>query len=428
VTSSEVAIRVAHLRKRYRVGMRPGYELLGESLLNAMRRRRHSSDGSVIWAIDDVSFDVRAGEVLGLIGRNGAGKSTLLKILSRITEPTAGRVELYGRIGSLLEVGTGFHPELTGRENVFLNGAILGMKRVEINRKLDAILEFSGVERYIDTPLKFYSTGMAVRLGFAVAAHLEPEILVVDEVLAVGDLAFQERCLGKMKDVAESGRTVLFVSHNMSAISAICPEAIVLDCGRLVFRGPASEAIATYVRLARATTAELAGRVDRRGSGTARVTAWQLEDVDGLPVDSARAGETLRLALDFEVSPAVRADELVLNVVVSAADGRRLFALASELGDGLGEPAARGRAVCTIPRLPLMPGHYDFQVSLLLGRELADKIERAGTFVVTPGPFFPSHRLPASIDAFGPLLVDHEWSIEPRGRVPARASGRARAG
>ncbi|HEY80660.1 MAG TPA: ABC transporter ATP-binding protein, partial [Caldilineae bacterium] len=239
-----LAIRATHLGKQYRIGAAPQrYNTLRDSLggmLKApIRRIRQgfmpAADDAqnIIWALQDVSFDVEQGQVLGIIGRNGAGKSTLLKILSRVTEPSAGEVQIRGRVGSLLEVGTGFHPELTGRENIYLNGAILGMQRVEIERKFDEIVDFSGVEKFIDTPVKRYSSGMYLRLAFAVAAHLEPEILVVDEVLAVGDAEFQRKCLGKMSDVAQEGRTVLFVSHNMSAILRLTDEAIVLDRGRL---------------------------------------------------------------------------------------------------------------------------------------------------------------------------------------------------
>ncbi len=259
---SDIAIRVEHLSKRYRIGSagRPRYETLydkitgaGSHLLNKLRRplppqseKIRSSHSEFIWALKDVSFEVRRGEVVGIIGRNGAGKSTLLKILSRITEPTEGRAEVYGRIGSLLEVGTGFHPELTGRENIYLNGAILGMKKAEIDRKFDEIVAFAEIEKFIDTPVKFYSSGMYVRLAFAVAAHLDPEILLVDEVLAVGDAAFQKKCLGKMGEVAGEGRTVLFVSHNMAAISNLCNSVMVLESGCLAFLGNTVQGVQFY--------------------------------------------------------------------------------------------------------------------------------------------------------------------------------------
>lgn len=254
---TDYVIRARDLGKHYRIGASPQkYQTLRDTLVNAVtspiRRIRKSLPASTsgtdtIWALRHLNFDVKQGQVLGVIGRNGAGKSTLLKVLSRVTEPSEGTVEIRGRVGSLLEVGTGFHPELTGRENIYLNGAILGMKRAEIDRKFDEIVDFSGVERFIDTPVKRYSSGMYLRLAFSVAAHLEPEILVVDEVLAVGDAEFQRKCLGKMSDVAQEGRTVLFVSHNMSAILRLTEEVIVLDGGKLVYRAPTAEAVDFYM-------------------------------------------------------------------------------------------------------------------------------------------------------------------------------------
>lgn len=248
-----VAIRVEHLAKQYRIGGKAtSYKTLRESLMNTLAAPGRWLAGGrpetpTIWALDDVSFEVREGEAVGVIGRNGAGKSTLLKILSRITRPTRGRAELSGRVGALLEVGTGFHGELTGRENIYLNGAILGMHRDEIRRKFDEIVEFSGVEKFLDTAVKFYSSGMYVRLAFAVAAHLEPEVLVVDEVLAVGDADFQKKCLSKMGSAATSGRTVLFVSHNMSAVQTLCDKAIWLDEGKILMEGPTTNVVASYL-------------------------------------------------------------------------------------------------------------------------------------------------------------------------------------
>src|SRR5881409_3094665 len=258
---SDIAIRVEGLSKRYRIGARQErYYTLRDTLTESLARPfQHlwsffspngagfpTPEASIIWALRDVSFDVTRGEVVGIIGRNGAGKSTLLRILSRITEPTEGRVTLRGRVASLLEVGTGFHPELTGRENIFLNGAILGMSRAEIKRKFDEIVDFAEIERFLDTPVKRYSSGMHMRLAFAVAAHLEPEILLVDEVLAVGDAAFQRKCVGKMSDVAGQGRTILFVSHNMAAVQALCSWALWFREGRVVEAGPPGRVIGVY--------------------------------------------------------------------------------------------------------------------------------------------------------------------------------------
>lgn len=253
-------IRVENLSKRYRLGLREKQaETLAGQIGNLIKspwqnlKRLHQlsrfgiEDESVFWALKDINFEVKEGEVLGIIGKNGAGKSTLLKILSQITEPTSGKIEIHGRVASLLEVGTGFHPELSGRENIYMNGTILGMTRKEIDSKLDEIIDFSGVEKFIDTPVKFYSSGMKVRLGFSVAAHLEPEILIIDEVLAVGDYEFQAKCLGKMKKVASAGRTVLFVSHNLEAVSSLCSSAILLENGKVSFEGTAEMAITHYI-------------------------------------------------------------------------------------------------------------------------------------------------------------------------------------
>ena len=245
---SKYAVHAENIGKMYRLGSQVmAYQTLRESLPEMFKRKEKSTEGEVLWALRNVSFDIEQGSVIGIIGRNGAGKSTLLKILSRVTEPSEGYAEIKGRVGSLLEVGTGFHPELTGRENIYLNGAILGMRRSEIARKLDEIIDFSEVEKFIDTPIKRYSSGMQMRLAFSVAAHLEPEILVVDEVLAVGDADFQRKCLGKMQDVSTEGRTVLFVSHNMSAILRLTSESIVLNHGNIIKRAPTPEAVDFYL-------------------------------------------------------------------------------------------------------------------------------------------------------------------------------------
>ncbi len=308
---SNLAIRVEGIGKLYRIGAeRTSYGSLRESLTRGVGRRlsrlfnpraksENSGQQESFWALRDVSFDVQAGEVLGIIGRNGAGKSTLLKILSRITEPTEGQGQVIGRIGSLLEVGTGFHPELTGRENVFLNGAILGMRRVEILRKFDEIVEFADLRKFVDTPVKHYSSGMYLRLAFAVAAHLEPEILLIDEVLAVGDAQFQKKCIGKMSDVAKQGRTVLFVSHNMSAIGRLCSRVILLDNGQVVKDGKTGDVISTY----------LEGRKGVRdwsldsapGTQELRLIRVSLMGEGGLPTSVIPVGQESKLEIEYHV-------------------------------------------------------------------------------------------------------------------------------
>jgi homopolymeric O-antigen transport system ATP-binding protein len=307
-------IHVENLGKRYRIGLMPQkYQTLSEKItttlsapLRAIRRvQAPKVDGTdTIWALRDVSFDVEQGQVLGIIGRNGAGKSTLLKVLSRITEPTTGSVTIRGRVGSLLEVGTGFHPELTGRENIFLNGAILGMKRNEIDSKFDEIVAFSEVEQFIDTPVKRYSSGMYLRLAFAVAAHLEPEILVVDEVLAVGDAEFQKKCLGKMGDVAQQGRTVLFVSHNMSAVLRLTQESIVMEKGQLVLRSPSAEAVDYYLSAGNTKAGERVWEPDEVPANAApfRPISLRLRDKTGSVVDTVRSVEPFTIEMEYELS------------------------------------------------------------------------------------------------------------------------------
>lgn len=300
------AITAEGLSKRYRIGeLQAGYGTLRDSLARVVRRagRAHGERKDHIWALRDVSFDLAEGEVLGLIGRNGAGKSTLLRVLTRITAPTAGTATIRGRVGSLLEVGTGFHPELTGRENVYLNGAILGMRRREIARKYDDIVEFSGVSRFIETPVKRYSSGMYVRLAFSVAAFLEPEILLVDEVLAVGDAEFQRRCLGRMEDLGESGRTVVFVSHNLQTIAQLCDRAILLDGGSVVVDGESADVVARYLQsgLGAGSFREWPDDETAPGDSCARILAARVLDEDGRLVDAADVRRPIGIEITFRV-------------------------------------------------------------------------------------------------------------------------------
>jgi lipopolysaccharide transport system ATP-binding protein len=316
---SDLAIRVEGISKRYRIGVderrdetlvRTAARALTQPFRNLRRLvelsrfedTREDRD-DVIWAVRDVSFDVPVGQVLGIIGRNGAGKSTLLKILTRITEPTSGRAVLRGRVSSLLEVGTGFHPELTGRDNVYLNGAVLGMSRKEIRQKFDEIVAFSGVERFINTPVKRYSTGMKVRLAFAVAAHLDPEILLIDEVLSVGDAEFQKKCLGKMDDVARGGRTVLFVSHHLAAVTRLCSRVLLLDGGRLVEDGAPHEVMSTYLTSGRGSMAEKEWRdpAEAPGGEVARLRAVRVVDDVGRASGAIDISKPFRVEVEFEV-------------------------------------------------------------------------------------------------------------------------------
>jgi lipopolysaccharide transport system ATP-binding protein len=327
-----IAVKVENISKRYKIGTAPGkfrYGMLRDQIADLPRRLFRRSEGKAgvnfIWALKDVSFDLEEGKVLGIIGRNGAGKSTLLKVLSRVTEPTKGTVAVRGRVGSLLEVGTGFHPELTGRENIYLNGAILGMKRGEIASKFDEIVDFSEVSQFIDTPVKRYSSGMYLRLAFAVAAHLEPEILVVDEVLAVGDAEFQRKCLGKMNDVAAQGRTVLFVSHNMSAILRLTQESIVMQKGQLVKRAPTPEAVDFYLSSGQAQAGERTWDADEVPAVSApfRPLSLRVRDPRGTVVDSFRSTEPLSLEMEYQLSAPVTG--LRVGVYLSTVRGEYVF-------------------------------------------------------------------------------------------------------
>jgi lipopolysaccharide transport system ATP-binding protein len=311
---SDSAISCDHISKRYRIGGRESYKALRDSVANAMRaplqlfrskQQRANVEAAAadntFWALKDVSFEVKRGEIVGIIGRNGAGKSTLLKILSRITKPTSGEARIEGRVASLLEVGTGFHPELTGRENIFLNGAILGMKKFEIKEKFDEIVAFAEIEKFVDTPVKRYSSGMYVRLAFAVAAHLEPEILLVDEVLAVGDASFQKKCLNKMQEVGTHGRTVFFVSHNMAAITRLCRRTILLDAGRVQTDGPSPQVVGTYLRAGTGTIAAREWTENAPGNDIARLKAVRVRTRDGRISEEIDIREPIGIEMEFEV-------------------------------------------------------------------------------------------------------------------------------
>ncbi len=362
------------------------------------------------WALRDVSFEVRRGEVVGIIGRNGAGKSTLLKILSRITEPTQGRITLRGRVASLLEVGTGFHPELTGRENIFLNGAILGMHRAEIKKKFDEIVAFAEVEKFLDTPVKRYSSGMYVRLAFAVAAHLEPEILIVDEVLAVGDAQFQKKCLGKMGEVARAGRTVLFVSHNMGVVQNLCRRGLLLDQGRVVLNGTADEAVRHYLTsLTSEFGGSLAGRRDREGNGALRFKRlFALSSTRG-ETDTVCTGEEVTLVAEYETDDGRSLRNVSVSMPCFDHMGRHVFMCWTRLtGSDFTSVADVGRFQSRIKRLPLMPGRYSFNLWCEVNGVLADWVRDAGVLNVVEGDFFGTGYLAPS--AHGGVVVDHEWT------------------
>ncbi len=428
-------IKIENLGKKYRLGarqaagatLRETFAGAARAPFKSFRRRKHTHD-ETLWALRDVSFEILPGEVVGVIGRNGAGKSTLLKILSRITEPTEGRAELYGRASSLLEVGTGFHPELTGRENIFLNGAILGMRRGEIRRRFDEIVAFAEVERFIDTPVKYYSSGMYTRLAFAVAAHLEPEILIVDEVLSVGDAQFQKKCLGKMGTVAREGRTVLFVSHNMAAVGSLCRRGVVLERGRVEYAGTQTEAVARYLTSSRKEAGSLRERTDRVGGGQMRVVAVEIKDAQGRTLDVAASGQDVDIYLHFEASPGFHSANVLAGVCVKTQFDVPVFLQHNRLTrDEWGALPPRGAFVCRVPRLPLPPAVYRITYSLMRGGEYLDAMEDAYELNVTGGDFFGSGEVPPA--THGCCLVDARWRLEaeasPReepGEVEAEAS------
>jgi lipopolysaccharide transport system ATP-binding protein len=417
-------IRVDGLSKCYRIDHFAsqrgefGYRTLRDDLMRIasapLRRLRGvaSSHSEDFWALRDIGFEVQASEVVGIIGKNGAGKSTLLKILSRITRPTTGRAELRGRIGSLLEVGTGFHPELTGRENIYLNGSILGMRRREINRRFDEIVAFAEVERFLDTPVKRYSSGMYVRLAFAVAAHLEPEVLIVDEVLAVGDQNFQKKCLGKMSDVGRSGRTVLFVSHNMAAVEALCHRCVLLDSGRLVMEGETAAIVNRYVTMGSNRTS---GHIDLsshqgRTKKSIRImrTVSLCDGTEGI-VSTVKMGSPLSVKVEFDCGG--KTIKPVLGVVVKTVIGAALFGVNNRFIPNFEFEDCRSGGIisCNFDALPLMPGNYT--LDLYFGDDVQDLdiVMDAISFDVIESDTFGSGKIPPR--AAGPIFWPATWEI-----------------
>jgi lipopolysaccharide transport system ATP-binding protein len=415
---SDLVIQVENLSKRYRLGQREQYPALGDVLtgvmtapwrrLRAFGRRqlsgeRRAAAGRELWALQEVSFTVRQGEIIGIIGRNGAGKSTLLKILSRITKPTNGLARLRGRVGSLLEVGTGFHPELTGRENIYLNGAVLGMRKAEIDRKFAEIVAFAEVEEFIDTPVKRYSSGMHMRLAFAVAAHLEPEILLIDEVLAVGDVHFQKKCLGKMGKAAREGRTVLFVSHNMAAISALCSHGIVLNGGRIVYSGETEQCIKTYV----------AQNSQDQGSLWVRPSHFPQGRLDVVQVKSTLVGKQPDLILEMEIMLASRARHKPAFLAVDILDhaGVAIMQALPELLGFIESTRSSHVVQVSIQLPPLIPGQYFATIwAGSHNTETLDEVKEVVMFEIlespTPGRSYPH------VSAHGHIVPHSSFKIK----------------
>ena len=413
----EVVIRVEHLAKRYQLGERAKYRTIRDSFENLAKRltgrgeRKDKSTTDSFWALDDVSFDVRQGEVLGIIGRNGAGKSTLLKILSRITEPTRGKIEIKGRVGSLLEVGTGFHAELTGRENIYLNGAILGMTQREIARKFDEIIAFAETEKFLDTPVKYYSSGMYTRLAFSVAAHLEPEILIVDEVLAVGDIAFQKKCMGRMSDVARAGRTVLFVSHNIGAIRTLCTRAVLLERGKVGLEGSVDRVLERYAGAGGVAEGDW---VRQKAAAPDQAIYFQKVSIDG---GNGTSSSALDSTASFKIKitlTALRAMEGVqLAVRVVNQEGVAVFTTANSdnAGQFVSLPAGTQMHHVEIPGPLLPPGRYTLVIAVFKPQiEMFDVIDGEVGFTIEDLGSHATVLRDGRLGVVTPLL---QWAVQP---------------
>lgn len=428
---SKPVIEVSGLSKCYRLHSGRGLdqtlpEAVSQWTRSLLRRepRATTTHDNEHWALREVSFSVQPGQALGIIGRNGAGKSTLMKILSRITHPTHGKAVLRGRVASLLEVGTGFHPELTGRENVYLNGTILGLTCSEIRRSFDAIVDFAGVEKFIDTPIKHYSSGMTVRLAFAVAAHLEPEIMIVDEVLAVGDAAFQKKCIGKMQEVSSNqGRTVLFVSHNLAVIQQLCRRSIVMQQGRLIAEGPSSEMVGLYLQQA---SANMAGQAmdlttqPRTGimGRDAKLTQWSLLDAAGHPVRQLRFGEPL--TIDVRIESHANVGSAVVECFVQTPEGTLLAAISNEQWnqDFSLRHGGRYHAQVRVDDLRLMPGAYHLGIRLRSGHAPLDHLPSVGMIEVTP-ELYKAQTVPGSQRSLVHVQPQWNWHAD-RASPPLR--------
>jgi lipopolysaccharide transport system ATP-binding protein len=413
---SDIAVSVENLGKCYQIGQAKSGDFRQSfgSWMDKLRGRsnEHVQESKEFWALKDINFETKKGEAVGIIGRNGAGKSTLLKILSRITEPTKGRFEINGRVSSLLEVGTGFHPELSGRENIYLNGTILGMKRREIKAKFDEIVAFSGVEKFIDTPVKHYSSGMKVRLAFSVAAHLEPEILIIDEVLAVGDAEFQKKCLGKMDEVSKNeGRTVLFVSHNMAAVQSLCDRALVLESGAVVKDSNPMKGIEYYLinKEFERRNVPLEKIQQRKGNGKLIFTDLELLSGNTPAFNKVLLGEKLKIRLKYNQQGAVNPERVKVDLGLNNQFGERIALLSSALVGLTHKRTGEHIIEITIEKLPLMPGEYSVTLFCEVNGDIADWITDAFYFEVVESDFYKTGKMIAGDKS--KFLIDHAFSI-----------------
>lgn len=433
MVKNNVAISVENVSKIYRIGLKDEmHETMAASIAAFVRNpltnyRKYRSlyqfddvldkNGNpivderkdILWALKNISFEVQKGDVLGIIGGNGAGKSTLLKVLSRITHPTSGSIHINGRVGSLLEVGTGFHPELTGMENIYLNGTILGMRKKEVASKLDQIIDFAGVEKFINTPVKRYSSGMRVRLAFSVAAHLEPEILIIDEVLAVGDAEFQKKCLDKMQDVGKGGRTVLFVSHNMPAVSALCTKGIVINNGQIALQGSTSDAVDLYLSPTGDLSSDISLRKDRTGAGNILMEDLWFENDKGHRLTDVRIDEAVHIKGKYRGAPAGSSLRFVF-AVYDHYEQRLLRFDTTVTGTQHKQWPQDGLITCKLDSpIGLKPGNYKMSFGIFNNNQLEDYITTALSFHVIEGDFYGTGKLP---DAWPIFLMKHSWGVE----------------
>ena len=414
-------LSVENLSKRYRIlpttgkGWRSNQRVLVDDIAritNQLLGRKYSDKKISFWAIKDVSFQAGQGDVIGIIGRNGAGKSTLLKLLGRVTEPTSGRAIIYGRVGSLLEVGTGFHSELTGRENIFISGAIIGMSTAEIKRKFDEIVAFSGVEEFLDTPVKRYSSGMEVRLAFSVAAHLNPQVLLVDEVLAVGDAAFQEKSLKKIKEVSEGGGTILFISHNMTTVSSLCNQALVLEHGKIIFPlGPVRDAIACYLsEVGKSQQVQLEEGRQIAAPGSVRISGFSVRGVDNTILETLTSGMPVNFQIEYMADHFSPLRDINVSILVKNLKGDVIANLNSLSTVGpLNLSASSGKLICHVEKLPLASGNISISLMLERGGQVVDTIEDAFVGTVDRGGL---HEGKARRVSQGWILIDQDWTIQ----------------
>ncbi len=418
---NEPILEIHDIHKQFKIGAtKKRFRTLRESIIDSFKMN-NKANNDYMWALKGISFDVQQGDVIGIIGKNGSGKSTLLKILSRITPPTKGYAITRGRMASLLEVGTGFHPELTGAENVYFNGALLGLSRKETAQKFDEIVAFSGVEQFLNTSVKHYSSGMQVRLAFSVAAHLEPEILVIDEVLSVGDAEFRKKCMNKMQEVTSSGRTILFVSHDMGAVLELCNKGVLLNQGNMVMQGSMNEVVDRYMSMRDTFTSDIATRQDRNGNGSLRFTSIQLFDENDNLTDLIQTGQYLKLRIGYKTNTNTMG--VMFNINFHNHNSECIFECNSDMSYGhINNLPEQGILECIIPKFPLLSGTYQLSLRCQMGKHIADSVWDVAKLEVMAGDFFGNKQIVQSEQqsvgkrhvgqiAQSPILVDHKWKI-----------------